>query len=172
MVAGALGILVALGFADEDKYQLMPSFRSNLRVGVLPKGEADEEGLYRAISQFNRQLSLAYRSLDPAPLAALPMDDRLRSGYLDELAFLARRGRTMEMTVGNIKLEEVRRLPNELVAVTTTESVALRYLKAADRTEIESYPEAAYVMRYLLERSSPGWKVMRSETVEVRQAGG
>jgi hypothetical protein len=172
MVAGALGILVALGLADEDKYQLMPSFRGNLRVGVLPKGDADEESLYRAISQFNRQVSLAYKSLDPSPLASLPMDDRLRSAYLDELAFLARRGRTMEMSVGNLELQEVRRLPNELVSVTTTESVALRYLRTADRTEIESHPQASYVMHYLLEPYGAGWKLVRSETSSVRQPGG
>lgn len=171
MVAGALASLVALGLADDARYQLMPSFRSNLRVGVLPRNEAEEEGLQRAIAHFNQQVSLAYRSLDPAPLASLAMDAGLRSGYLDELAFLARRGRTMEMTVGSIRLREIRRLPSELVSVTTTESVALRYLRTADRTEIESYPEAAYVMHYVLERAGAGWKVVRSETVEVRRPG-
>lgn len=169
MVIGALALLLALGFADEDRYLLMPSFLHNPRVGVLPKGEADQDGIHGAISLFNRQLSLAYRGLDAAALMSFPIDDGLRRSYIEELEFLRKRGTAMDITVTDLQIQEVTRLPNELVSVKTAEAVALRYLRLADRTEIESYPRTAYVMNYLLEPSGSGWKVVRTETLKVQK---
>lgn len=172
MVIGALALLLVLGFSDADKYLLMPSFFDNHRVGVLSKGEVDEKRIYRTISRFNRNLSSAYLVLDASPLRSSPMAEDLRRSHIDELAFLRKIGRAMELTVTDVRIEEVRRLPNDLLSVRTTESVALRYLSDRDGTEIVSYPQTGYVMNYLLEPSRSGWKVMRAETVKVEKHGG
>lgn len=172
MVVGALALLLALGFADEDKYLLMPSFLKNPRMGVLPKGEPSEEGIYSTISLFNRGLSSAYLALDPSALMHLPMDERLRRSYVEEIAFLRKGGRAMEMTVTDVRIEEVSRLPSDLVSVRTTESVVLRYLTPSDGTEVASYPKTGYVMNYLLEPSASGWKVLGTQTLKVGKPGG
>lgn len=164
MIAGALALLLGLGFADGERYRLMPTFSNNPRVGLLSSAEADEEGLRRTLSRFNGQLGLAYRTLDPSALASVPMDDGLRRSYVEELAFLRKDGRAMELSVADIGIEEVRRLPNELISVRTAESVSVRYLAAAGQAET-----FGYVMNYLLERSPAGWKVLRAETLKVEE---
>lgn len=169
MIIGSLVILLALGFSDANRYLLMPSFFSNHRVGVIPKKEVDEKRIYRTISRFNRDLSLAYLGLDPSPLKSSPMADDLRRSYIEELAFLRKDGRAMDITVADVRIQEMRRLPNDLLSVTTTESVALRYPNDRNGTEIVSYPQTGYVMNYLLAASRSGWRVVKAETVRVEE---
>ena len=166
MVAGSLALLLGLGFADPGNRRLMTSFFSkDPPLGVVPKGAADEEGLVRTITRFNSILSAAYLELDPAALAASAMDDGPRRNYVEEVAFLAKDGRALEMTVRDIRIAEVRRLPERMLSVDTVESVKVRYLRAADRTQILAYPETQYAMNYTLEESAAGWRITGVQTM-------
>jgi len=168
MVAGSLALLLGLGVADPGNSRLMTSFFSiDPPPGVVPKGTADEQGLVRTITRFNRTLSTAYLELDPAALAALPMDDALRRNYAGEIAFLARDGRALEMTVRNIRIAEVRRLPDRMLSVDTVEFVSIRYLSPADRTQLRADPETKYLMNYRLEDSAAGWRITGVQTMEA-----
>ncbi|MDH4235172.1 MAG: hypothetical protein OEV15_08570 [Gallionella sp.] len=182
MVAGSLALLLALGFADPNTVKLMPSmfshlssrflylasfFSQNSPVDVAPKALPDEQGVSRAIVEFNRNLSRAYLELDPAALEAVSLDDGLRRNYSKEIAFLQRDGRALEMTVRNTSLKKVTVLPNAMLSVNTVESVRVRYLNAVNRTEIVSYPEARYAMNYTLDKDASGWKIMQVETLNV-----
>jgi len=166
MVAGSLAVLLGLGVADPGNRRLMPSFFStDPPLGVVPRGAVDEQGIHRAIAQLNDALAAAYLELDSSALAAAPVADPLRRGYVEEIAFLAKDGRALEMTVRDIRIAEVRRLPERMLSVDTVESVKVRYLRAADRTQILAYPETQYAMNYTLEESAAGWRITGVQTM-------
>ncbi len=171
MVLGALALLLALGLADPRYGRLMPSQLEHLanRFGVAAKPVVDKPAMHGAIVQFNRQLSAAYLALEPAALAAEPMTDSLRQDYVAEIAFLKSQGRALEQTVQDIRIEEVTRLPDLTWSVNTVEAVTVRYLNAADRTPIASYPVSNYAMNYTLDKSSSGWTMVRVETRKMRK---
>lgn len=193
MVAGSLALLLALGFADSNNARLMPSIKEHFAGLLLARGFADpnnvqlmpaffspdhfsaakpeeppdKEGISRAIAAFNRDLVQAYLDLDPAVLAAVQMDDDLRRNYIEEIAFLQKDGRALELTVGEISLTKVTSLPNAMLSVNTVESVRVRYLNAKDKTALVSYPEARYTMNYTLDRAESGWKIVQIATISV-----
>ena len=173
MVLGALGLLLALGFADPTSVRLMPSLKEHFTNLLLalgsadPKGAHDEKAIHHAIAEFNRNLSLAYLGPTPAPLMAYPMADGLRQNYLEEIGFLQRDGRVLELTVRDIRMEKVTRLTDLILSVDTVESVKVRYLKASDRTEIVTSPVASYWMNYTLEKAASGWRILGVETMHL-----
>lgn len=170
MVAGALALLLGLGFADPGNRRLMTSFFSkDPPPGVVPRDAVDEAGIMRAITQFNRDLSAAYLELNPALLAAAPMDEGLRRNFAEEIAFLRRDGRALEMTVREVRISEVRRLPNLMLSVDTVEAVRVRYLNASDRRQILAHPATRYAMNYTLEKSGAAWKIAAVETMQAAE---
>ncbi len=170
MVLGSLALLLVLGFADPTNVRLMPSikvhFTNLLRAlgGVELKNEPVAEGIYPAIIEFNRKLSLAYLALNAAALTDAVMDDGLRQNYIEEINFLQKDGRALELTVQNIQIKKVSKLDKLMLSVDTLESVKVRYLKVADRTEIVASPVASYAMNYTLDKAASGWKIVGVET--------
>lgn len=170
MVAGALGLLLGLGLADPGNTRLMTSFfAQGPAPGILPKGSAEAQQTLGAITRFNHGLSAAYLALDSAALKAYPMDDGLRRRYAEEITFLKNDGRALEMTVQDIRIKSVRRLADLTLSVDTVESVKIRYLGAADRTQIAAYPAAKYEMNYTMAKSESTWKVVDVETTRVEK---
>ena len=173
MVLGSVGLLLALGFADPTNVRLMPSitehFTNLLRgLGVsVPKGAPDAEGISLAIVEFNRKLSLAYLELNPAALRDALMDEGLRQNYIEEINFLQKDGRVLELTVQGIRIEKVSKLDKLMLSVDTLESVKVRYLNSTDRSQILAHPEAMYAMNYTLDNSASGWKIVAVETREL-----
>ena len=185
MVLGSLALLLALGFADPGNSRLMTTFLSSPSAtwwwphlcydcqnkapppAVAPKGSAEQAALQRAIAAFNRNLSLAYLGPNPAALMATPMADGLRQNYIEEINFLQRDGRALELTVRDIRIEKVAGLTPLKLSVDTVESVKVRYLKASDRTEIVTSPVASYWMNYTLEKAASGWKILGVETTHL-----
>ena len=172
MVLGSLALLLALGFADPTNVRLMPSIKEHFTslsrvLGFFTdqKDAPDEEGISPAIVEFNRKLSLAYLELNPAALTDAVMDDGLRRNTIEEINFLQQDGRVLELTVQDIRIKKVSRLANLMLSVDTLESVKVRYLKAADRTEIIAHPEASYAMNYTLDKAASGWKIVGVETM-------
>lgn len=177
MVLGSLALLLALGFADPTNVRLMPSITEHFTnllqmVGLHAdqKDAPDEEGIHRAIAGFNRHLAQAYLEVNPAVLTAEPMDDGLRRNYTEEINFLQKDGRVLALTVRDIRIKKVSKLEGRMVSVDTLESVKIRYLKAADRTEIVAYPQARYAMNYTLEKSGADWKIAAIETMNAGSA--
>ena len=170
MVAGALALLLGLGFADPGNSLLMTSFFAKGPLpGIVPKGAVDQGAIIHAITGFNRSLSAAYVDLDATALAAAPMDDALRRNYVEEITFLANDGRALEMTVRDVRIAEVRRLPDLRLSVDTVELVRVRYLKVPGREELVAHPEARYRMNYTLEEIGSGWRIAGVETMKVER---
>ena len=173
MVLGSLALLLALGFADPTNVRLMPSikvhFTNLLRaLGVVePQNEPVAEGISPAIVEFNRKLSLAYLELNAAALRDALMDEGLRQNYIEEINFLQKDGRVLELTVQGIRIEKVSKLDKLMLSVDTLESVKVRYLNSTDRSQILAYPEAIYAMNYTLDNSASGWKIVAVETREL-----
>ena len=171
MVLGSLALLLALGFADPTNVRLMPSIKEHFTNLLQVTGFADakgapaEEGISPALVEFNRKLSLAYLDMNPAVLTAEPIDEGLLRNYTEEINFLQQDGRVLELTVRDIRIKKVSKLDKLRLSVDTVESVKVRYLKAADRTEILAYPEASYAMNYTLDKSASGWKIAGVETM-------
>ncbi len=170
MIVGALVLLIGLGFADPGNSRLMPSFFStDPPLGVVARGSVDEIGIASAITQFNRDLSAAYRDLDASAVTAAPMAESLRRNFVEEIEYLRKDGRALEMTVRDIRISEVRRLQNLMLSVDTIESVRIRYLSVEDRREIRAQPETRYTMNYTLQGSRSGWTVAAVETLDAGQ---
>lgn len=169
MVAGSLALGLALAFADPDNTRLMPSFSEHFQqvTGEVPKKSLDEQEISRVIVDFNRDLARAYLELDAAVLASVPLDDRLRKDYVDEIAFLKKDERVLELTVRDIRVSGMSKLSDDMLSVNTTESVRIRYLNAKDKTEIVSYPEARSAMNYTLDKVASGWKIVQVATLNV-----
>ena len=166
MVSASLLLLVGLGIADPGNSRLMSSFLAKDPLpGVLPPGAFDERALLRTIADFNSGVSAAYLALDPALLLAAPMTDSVKRGFAAEIAFLKQDGRRLEMTVRDIRLEQVRRLADLKFSVLTVEDVTVRYLEAARGLEIVSYPGSEYQMSYTLDESPSGWRIAAVETI-------
>ena len=171
MVLGSLALLLALGFADPTNVRLMPSIKEQFTNLLQVTGFADakgapaEEGISPVIVEFNRKLSLAYLELNPAALTDAVMDDGLRRNTIEEINFLQQDGRVLELTVQDIRIKKVSKLDKLRLSVDTVESVKVRYLKAADRTEIIAHPEASYAMNYTLDKAATGWKIAGVETM-------
>lgn len=172
MVLGSLALLQTLGLADPASLRLMPSITvhfANLlqALGVSePKGAPDAEGISPAIIEFNRKLALAYLELNAAALTDVVMDEGLRQNYIEEINFLQKDGRALELTVQNIRIEKVSPLDKLMLSVDTLESVKVSYLNSTDRSQILAYPEAMYAMNYTLDKVASGWKIMAVETRE------
>lgn len=169
MVAGSLGLGLALAFADPDNTRLMPSFSEHFQqvAGEVTEKPLDEQEISSVIAAFNRDLARAYLELDAAALAAVPLDDRLRQSYVEEIAFLQKDGRVLELTVQDIRVSGMARLSNDMMSVNTAESVRIRYLNVKDKTEIVSYPETRSAMNYTLDKVASGWKIVQVATLNA-----
>jgi len=172
MFIGAFLLFFALAFADEYEALIMPFLAKGPPSGMSLQLPVDNKQVLEVIKGFHAVLSTAYLTLEPSSLYTFPMDERLRKNYLDELSFLKRDGRVMEMVMGNLMIGEVKRLSPFVMKVKTVESVNVRYMKAADGAEIVSYPEAEYTMNYTLEMAPLGWKVIAVETLKVERREG
>ena len=169
MVAGSLALGLVLAFADPDNTRLMPSFSEHFQqvTGEVSEKRLDEQEISRVIAAFNRDLARAYLELDATALASVPLDERLRKDYVEEVAFLKKDGRVLELTVRDIRVSGMAGLSNDMLSVTTVESVRVRYLNAKDKTEIVSYPEARSAMNYTLDKVASGWKIVQVATLNV-----
>lgn len=173
MMLGALALLVALGFADPTNVRLMSSITEHLSnllqaVGLVDARDVpDGEVIGPIIAEFNTKLSQAYRDLTPTALETVLMDEGLRRNYAEEIEFLRDDGRVLELTVGDIRIKQIIPMDELGLRVDTLETVKIRYLKAGDRREIQSEPDAVYAMTYQLKNTDSGWTIMDVETLRV-----
>lgn len=172
MFLGALMLFFALAFLDEYENLITPFLSKGPPPGAESTMDIDVGAIAEVLMKFNKSISGAYLSADPSQLYASSMDEQLRRGYIEEIAFLKRSGRVMDMRVSNVEIKDIKKLSMFLLKVESVESVNVRYLKVADGAEIVSYPEAEYTMNYMLEMDLSGWKIIRAETIKVKRREG
>lgn len=126
----------------------------------------------KEIREFNAFLASAYLASDPSSLTLLPIDERLRSSITEEINYLTREGKVMDLRVKDIEIEKIERLspisPN-LIRATTRETVRLRYLSLSKRNEEVAYQETRYNVVYTLMMAGSKWKITSYETRSVKE---
>lgn len=172
MFLGSLMLFFALAFLDEYENVIAPILSKGPPPGVESLMDIDASAIAEVIVLFNENISGAYLSADSSALYTSSMSEQLRRSYVEEITFLQRDGRIMDMGVSDFEIKKIKKLSMFLLNVETVELVNVRYLKAADGAEIVSYPEAEYTMNYTLEMGLSGWKIIRAETVKVKRREG
>ena len=172
MFLGALMLFFALAFLDEYENLITPFLSKGPPPGAESTMDIDVSVIAEVLMKFNSSISGAYLSADPSQLYASSMDEQLRRGYIEEIAFLKRSGRVMDMRVSNVEIKNIEKLSLFLLRVEAVEFVSIRYLKYADGAEIVSHPEAKHVTNYTMELALSGWKIVRAETIKVERREG
>ena len=172
MFLGALLLFFALAHVDQYESLILPLLSKDKPSDVASATKVREDEVLKVLVGFNDALKRAYSSLNPSGLFVFSMSDELRQNYLEELAFLKRDGRTMEVEVGAIKVKESRLLSPFMLKVRTVEPVAIRYVNIFDGTEIKSYPVVNYTVEYIFEIAPYGYKVVSVKTVQTEKNNG
>lgn len=166
LFAGAIGSFLLLSYIDEYENLIAPFFAEE-RPDGRPPVKMDED-VKAAIRDFNDALTKAYLSADPSFLRGL-IDARLYSHIAEEIGYLAREGKIMELRVKEVKVKKTEALSPGLLRVNTDENVALRYISFSDKKEMTTYPDARHDMLYMIVMTDGRWQVVSYETRGVSQ---
>lgn len=166
LFAMAVASFLLFSYIDEYENLILPFIRGeNPGIAVQSRGASNE--IKSTLDGFINNLEKAYLSSDPSPLRLIHIDDRLYSSISQEIDYLRREGRVMELDVKEVSIEKVEALSRDIVRVTTSERVGVRYLNTLDSKET-LYPDAMYVMVYTIAVSGSGLKIVNYETVGAK----
>lgn len=173
MFFASVALFATLAHIDEYESLVTPFFPEETKEkktdDIIEKGYMEVESIIR---NFNAALSEIYLSSDPSRVRALPVDEKLKKVVADDIAFLNKNGKVMNVSVGEIKLEDIRRLSPFELRVRTREIVSLSYLNAKDGTVSMPRQDAEYKMVYTLGMKDGRWIVIRYETAGVESLSG
>jgi len=168
LFAGAAALFLLLSFIDEYENLILPLL-STTKVerpsSAVDSGQADD--VARAIRNFNDLLAEAYLTSDSSTLLEHPIDRKLITSLTEEISYMKREGKIMDLHVEKINIDSIRPVSPVLLHVKTRETVRLRYLIRSDLKHEGSYNTAIYYMKYTLEGVEKGWKILSVETVAV-----
>lgn len=162
LFAGAVGIFILLSFMDEYENVILPFFAGKNSDNIYLVKE--DEGVKVALRDFNNTLTKAYLSADPSLLKSATIDMGLYSGIADEISYLAREGKIMDMKISDIAVKKIETLSPGFLRVNTGEKVGLRYLSLADKKELVVYADAWHDMVYMIAMKDGKWRVVSYET--------
>lgn len=172
LFAAAAASFLLLAYIDEYENLIKPLFnRAESEKPLTIYQEQIGENVNRTILDFSNSLSKAYLAGDPSLLAVGLLDDKLRAIIAEEITYLKREGRVMELSVKDLKIKDVRFISSRLIRVSTTETVGLRYLSIDDKRERITYPDARQEMVYTVEYVMGKQKVLSFEVIGVQGAG-
>lgn len=124
----------------------------------------DHADLKLIIHRFNDFLAKAYLSADPSLVSKDIIDEKLIPHIAEEIFYLAREGKVMDLKIKDIEIKNVEALSPDLMRVSTREVVGVSYLSLSEGKEVISYPDAPFDMIYTLTRMNGNWKVTSYET--------
>lgn len=169
LFAAAAASFLLFAYIDEYENLIKPLFNQvESEKSLTIYQEQIGENVNRTIMDFSSSLSKAYLAGDPSLLAAGLIDDKLRTVIAEEITYLKREGRVMELSVKDLKIEEIRFISSRLIRVSTTETVGLRYLNIDDKKEIITYPDARQDMVYTVEYIMGKQKILSFEVISVQ----
>lgn len=168
MFLGALLLFMILAHIDQYENLILPLIAKPEGLFAKPSDRASNEVL-KIIHDFNTSLAAAYLKSDPSLLPSAGIDERLRSSITEEINYLIREGKVMDLRVKDIEIEKIERLSPNLIRATTRETVELRYLSLSKRDEEVAYQETQYNMAYTLMMAGSKWKITNYETRSVKE---
>lgn len=166
LFAGAVASFLLFSYIDEYENLMLPFFKAEGPAIAVPSAGVSDE-IKSTLDGFTDSLEKAYHSSDPTPLRLANIDAKLYSSISQEIDYLRREGRVMELDVKEVSIEKVEALSRDIVRVTTSERVGVRYLNTLDSKET-LYPDAMYVMVYTIAVSGSGLKIVNYETVGAK----
>lgn len=167
-------VLVFLLLSSLDEYNsVIGPFLIKIQgeKSVPPAQGLNTENIRAFIQDFNSRLSDVYLRSDPDAADALQADEALKKAIADDIRFLARSNKVMEMVANDIVVEGAERFPPDAIRVKTREVVSLSYLNLLDRAIALPVKIAEYQMLYTLRKREGGWIVDRYETVGIQGEG-
>lgn len=168
-IASAITFIV-LASIDDYKTLILPFFiKSGTETKTVPLYK-EEKDIKDFIESFNSLLSKAYLSSDPSSVNALPADDSLKRALVEDIKFLLKSNKIMDVSVNDVEIEEISRLSPFAIRVKAKELVSLSYLNLSDKTITMPRQAAEYRMVYTLEIREEGWTLVGSETMGVNMA--
>lgn len=168
MFLASIFLFLILASIDDYKALILPFFMkegNEKKALSIPKVDEEVAGFIRS---FNTLLSQVYLSSDPARVGILPVNDSLKNDLAEEIDFLGRNNKVMDISVRDTKIEEVTRLSPLIFRVKAKETVSLSYLNLSDRSVVMPEKVAEYQTVYTLEMQKSGWIVVGVETVDVK----
>lgn len=169
LFAGALVSFFLLSYIDEYENLIQPFFSKPERPLAISQAGVKED-IKATIRDFNDNISDAFRLSDPSLLSKGQIDDKLRISIAEEIHYLLKEGKVMDMKVNDIKIGKITPISPRQVQVSTREVIGLRYLDTKGSVS-SVYQEAEYTMAYTLEKVKDAWKVVLFETAGVSGPG-
>lgn len=172
MFLGSLAAFVLLSSLDEYNSVITPFLmKAQGEKRALPSTALDTNNIRVFIQDFNSRLSDAYLRSDPSATDVLQADETLKKAIADDIRFLVRSKKIMEMAVNEVVVEGAESFPPDAIRVKTREVVSLSYLNLSDRAVIMPMKVAEYQVLYTLTKREGGWIVSRFETIGLEGTG-
>lgn len=165
MFIASLATFMLLSYVDEYENLIAPFFRKT----ETKKVQSTNQDFMSLIKAFNSSLSQVYQSSDPSKVNILPANDAVQRVIAEEIGFLMKSGKVMELNAEPLRIERVDKVSPEITRVRTTELVSVRYLNYADRSVIVPEKVAEYHMVYTFENKNGKWTLTGYETRGVNQ---
>ncbi len=166
MFIASLATFMLLSYVDEYENLVAPFFRKNTRT---KKAQSINQDFMSLIKAFNISLSQVYQSSDPSKVNMLPASDAVKRVIAEEIGFLMKSGKVMELNAEPLRIEKVDKVSPEITRVRTAELVSVRYLNYSDRSVITPEKVAEYHMVYTFEDKNGKLTLTGYETRGVNQ---
>ncbi|MDH5718009.1 MAG: hypothetical protein OEZ22_10270 [Spirochaetia bacterium] len=143
----------------ENISQSFVSFSTLLGTNKDKLPPVKKDKALQIIRLFNENIAKAYFLQNASLLKAVPMTNELRLNYEKDFYFLKQKKKIMQIEILDIKVKDTTRLSEILANIKTHELVKIRYLNAADKTELSQYKIMEYEINYTLELTEKRWKI-------------
>lgn len=161
-------LFMVLAHLDQYENLIVPLIAKPEDPFAKPSDRINNDVL-KVIRDFNAFLANAYLKADPSLLPFGGIDEKLRSSLAEEINYLTREGKVMDLKIKDIEIEKVEFISSALIHATTRETVGLRYLSIPKGDEEVAYLETQYKMAYTLTMAGNKWKITSYEIRSVKE---
>jgi len=119
------------------------------------------------IKLFNHELSNSYKNLKYNNLMSYQIEKSLLDNYIEELNFLRKNDKNMNILIKEIYLLKAFKLNNSQIRLKTKEHISYQYTKLSTKSAVSDYKEEEFTMTYILEPQKDGFKLVSIETENV-----
>lgn len=170
LFVGAAASFLVFSYIDEYESLIRPllSEKKNDRPFVTVREGDIKSEIKETLVAFHKVLANAYLASDPSMLMRPPVDQRLIPTIAQEIDYLTREGKFMDMRVSDISIHKIVSLAPTSVMAETEETVEISYYANSSRQKIISYPPVYYDIRYSFNWRNNRWYVISFETIGIR----
>lgn len=168
LLIGAMASFLVLAYIDEYENLVLPFLSREKGPSVLAETEKTVE---KVIRDFNDLLEKAYLASDPSLLNSNLLDSRLRASIEEDIDYLKKEGKVMELRVKDLEVSKVEMISPQFIRVNAKETLGVRYLSSYKGKEIV-LPDGQYEVVYILSWINGTWNLISYETKGFELKGG